>query len=256
MHSEPMIECEGYSLAGHRILVTGASSGIGRATAVLAAQRGASVALVGRHQPRLEETLEMMVGDEHTIHNFDLSEADSVDRLFAESGPTSDIIHAAGTQVTSPVRVLTDKQINDLMTINVHAALRLARAFSKRKNRTPTPHAIVLVSSVMGLVGVSGGTAYSAAKSAIGGIVRSLGVEFAPIGIRVNAVAPGYVHTPLLEQMNKVWTEDQRATVESLHPLGFGEPRDVAGALLFLCSSEARWITGTVLPVDGGYTAR
>jgi NAD(P)-dependent dehydrogenase (short-subunit alcohol dehydrogenase family) len=115
---------------------------------------------------------------------------------------------------------------------------------------------IVFISSIMGTVGSPGAAAYGSSKGALDAMARSLALELATKRIRVNCVAPAFVRTPMFERMAQRWSATQRSQVEALHPLGLGEPEDVAGAIAFLLSDAARWITGTVLTVDGGYTAQ
>jgi NAD(P)-dependent dehydrogenase (short-subunit alcohol dehydrogenase family) len=116
--------------------------------------------------------------------------------------------------------------------------------------------AVVFLSSTMGMVGAGGMVAYSASKGAVSNLTRSLAVEWAPRKIRVNAVAPGVVPSPMVTRMFAGLEETQVREIQQRHPLGFGEPADVAEAVSFLVSPEAKWITGVVLPVDGGYTAQ
>lgn len=244
-------------LSGRRVLITGASSGIGRAAAIAVARFGAHTVLVGRNTDRLAATAGELAGNgRHEIHTVDLTEPAAAKELFRNTGAVTDIIHAAGTQVTMPVKVLADAKIESVLQTGVYASLRLAREFAKATNRAADSASMTFVSSVMGVVGAAGRSAYAAAKSGMIGITRALAIEFAPLQIRVNAVTPGFVHTPMLEEMGKLWSDEQRQTVEQLHPLGFGEPEDVAAVLAFLTGPGARWITGAVIPVDGGYTAQ
>jgi NAD(P)-dependent dehydrogenase (short-subunit alcohol dehydrogenase family) len=114
----------------------------------------------------------------------------------------------------------------------------------------------VFISSIMALAGSPGAIAYSASKAALHGMARSMAMEFAPRNIRVNCVAPGFVRTPMYERTEQLWDDEQKKAVEANHPLGIGAPEDIANAVAFLCCDTGRWITGTVLVVDGGYLAR
>lgn len=245
-------------LTGKTILVTGASSGIGRETAHVISQLGGRVILVGRNEGRLAETLDSLDGAGHRIEPFDLSSTDEIPRwlkdLSALCGQLDGLVHSAGIHQLRPLRVLTSEGLNDVMRTNLDAAVSLAKGFRRKGVRGPAG-SIVLLSSVMSLVGQTGVIAYAASKGAINAVTRALAVELAPEHIRVNCVAPGYVETEMSAALSSSMTQEQRSAIESMHLLGVGKPRDVAFAIAFLLAETARWITGTVLVVDGGYTA-
>ena len=240
------------------MLVTGASSGIGRETAVLLSSLKATLVITGRNQQRLEETLGMLSGTGHRAEVCDLSQAESIPNwlrnLAAEVGPFKGLVHAAGKQITTPIRFASHPAAADLLNTNLHSAIMLMRGFTQKACHTPES-AVVFISSVTGLVGRSGISVYSASKAALIGLARSLAVELAPEGIRVNCVAPGFVRTEMLAELEQVLLPGQLEALEKQHPLGFGSPRDVANAVAFLLSDMARWITGTALVIDGGYSA-
>jgi NAD(P)-dependent dehydrogenase (short-subunit alcohol dehydrogenase family) len=247
-------------LAGRHYLVTGAGSGIGRAVASLLAARGAATSLVDVAPAALESTAAGLGGSLHRTHVFDLRQTDGIEALVASvvaaGGLLHGVVHAAGIQQVAPVRVLQQASWREILAVNTEAGLALAKTLSSRKVYAGSHGAVVFISSVIGLTGSPGAVAYSMSKSALHGMTRSLALDLAPRKIRVNCVAPGFVRTPLLERTEKLWTEDQRRQVEARHPLGFGEPEDVANAVAFLLADTGRWITGTVLVVDGGYLAQ
>ena len=245
-------------LSDRSILVTGASSGIGRATSIILSQLGARLILVGRSVERLEETLTQMEGQGHRVEPFDLTVTQGIQEwlvaLARQEGAMRGLVHCAGIRLTRPLRAFSTNRFEELMHVNLTAAIQLTQAFRRRGVFQP-PASVVYVSSVMGLVGQPGAAEYCASKGALHSLSRALAVELAPEGIRINCVAPGQVRTEMVEQMEQMLTEEQIGKIKSLHPLGLGEATDVAGAIAFLLADSGRWITGTTLTVDGGYTA-
>ncbi len=245
-------------MTGRTVLVTGASSGIGRETAILLSQLGASVVLVGRDAGRLAETQSLMLGQNHRLEAFDLNEVEAIPqwmkRLSATTGPLHGLVHSAGVVLQRGLRFLTDRDLQEVMRINVHAAVALAKGF-RQKGVCGTPGSVVLLTSTIGLIGLPGLSAYAASKGALISMSKSLAVELAPENIRVNCVAPSLVRTEMVTNSQKQMTPEQFASLEAAYPLGLGEPRDVANAIAFLLADTGRWITGTTLVVDGGITA-
>jgi NAD(P)-dependent dehydrogenase (short-subunit alcohol dehydrogenase family) len=245
-------------LTGRRIMVTGASSGLGRATATLLSQLGAGVVLVGRDEQRLAESRAQLAPGNHAMVQRDLADVETiVDWMTAvatEQGPLDGLVHAAGIQMTRPLRMLDAPRVQQLMDINLLAALQLARGFRQRPVHNK-PGSIVFLSSIMGLVGQAAVVPYAASKGALVAAAKALAMELASEQIRVNCVAPGHVATPMAAKVEATLTEGQLETIRNRHPLGLGTPEDVAGAIAFLLADSGRWITGTTLVVDGGYTA-
>ncbi len=250
-----------YQLYGRQILITGASSGIGRACAVLFAGRGASLCLLGRDENRLHETLSLTdMPNKHCSVSVDLTDykcvADTVRELVKERGPISGIVNCAGISTTVPLNATTEEKMDHFIRTNVIGPLSLTKQILRPGNFAPEGGSIVFISSIMGVAGEKGKTLYSLTKGAIISAVRSLAVELASKSIRVNAVSPGVVDSPM--SRSAVYNQDEEALnrIKQLHPLGIGEPMDVANACLFLVSDASKWITGTNLIVDGGYLAR
>jgi NAD(P)-dependent dehydrogenase (short-subunit alcohol dehydrogenase family) len=244
-------------LTGKTVIVTGASSGIGRETSLYLSRLGAKVVLVGRNVGRLEEAA-AAAEFETVISAQDLTATSEISAwmkgIVREHGPISSVVHSAGAHTTSPVRMMSESKLEEIMRINFYAGVALAKAFC-RKGVYAEQSSLIFVSSVMGLVGCAGVSAYVASKSALIGLTRSLALEFAPLKIRVNSVAPGQVATEMTRRMEESLTSDQFEAIRKMHPLGIGRPEDVASAIAFLASNSSRWITGTTLVVDGGYTA-
>lgn len=242
-------------------MVTGASSGIGRSAATLLHKLGARLSVVDRDQAGLDSLAAELRGSEPIVpHVADLTDVAAIEALVARcvaaNGLLHGVVHCAGIQSIVPVRTLQIDGWRKIFAVNTEAALMLGKSMSSKKVYAGEHGSIVFISSVMGMVGSVGAIAYSMSKAALDGLARSLSLELAPRRIRVNCIAPGFVRTPLFEQTEKLWDEDQKKAVEDLHPLGFGQPEDVANAVAFLAADTGRWITGSVMVVDGGYLAR
>lgn len=247
-------------LTGRTILVTGGSSGIGRATSVLLSQLGARVVIVGRDEARLQATLAELHGLDHGYEVFDLSRVEFIPEWFARVvgsvGPLGGLVCAAGVSSVRPLRALKLQHAEEMMRTNFFSAMVLTATFAKRAMHTDRA-GVVLVASVAGTHGVPGRCEYSASKGALIAFARSAAIELAGAGVRVNCVAPAFVRTPLYENDARDLSPEQaEALVKATQPLGLGEPIDVANAIAFLLAETGRWITGSVLNVDGGYSAQ
>ena len=248
-----------FCLAGHHLLVTGASSGIGRATAVLLSQCGARLTLNGRDEERLELTRKLLSGDGHALALAALANADEVANwlrsLALSQGPFDGIFHASGVALIKPVRLTKQAHLDEVFGSSLMASFGIARA-AAQKGVLNDGASIVYMSSVAGSRGQTGMTAYSAAKSAIDGLVRSFACEMAPRKIRVNAIAAGAVESEMHAGITAQLGDGGISSYEKHHLLGFGQPLDIAHAAVFLLSPAAAWITGTTMAVDGGYMVR
>lgn len=247
------------SLKDKRILVTGASSGIGRACAQMFAACGAELLICGRDQERLLATLSSLHGKEHKMLLCDLDGSDHVVELIQDHVRDAEsldgILHAAGISMVRPVKLSKEKQFDEVFTSSIKSAVALARAASL-KGVMNNGGSITLMSSVAAVRGQAGMSLYSSAKAAIEGLSRSLAVEFAPRGIRVNAIAAGAVKTEMHARLLQGLSPESVAEYEGKHLLGFGETIDIAHAATFLMSDAGRWMTGASLVLDGGYTVR
>ena len=244
-------------LTGRRILVTGASSGIGRACAILMSRLGAAVVLVARDEKRMGETLSQMTEGEHSVVSFDLNDFECYEELFkriASEQKLYGVVHAAGIGPAMPIQSVSLALMREVMNINYFAFLELTKWFSKRKYSDGG--SIVGISSVAGVVGWQGVSLYGGSKGALDSSVRSLAIELASKKIRVNSVVPSNIRTPMLDDVVSVGGDESARQILAKQPLGLGEPEDVAQAVAFLLSDAARFITGTQLVVDGGYLAQ
>jgi len=258
MTSSPTPDFNPMSLIGRTILVTGASSGIGRATAIYASRLGARLVICGRNEERLAGVLTELHGSGHLRQIFDFSQLDQIvpwlKKVCAEVGPLNGLAHCAAVQATRPIQAVNPSFVQDILSQNLGAGLLLAQAFRLKACHAPQA-SLVYVSSSAALRTAPGNVVYAASKGGIVSAVKGLGVELVRDGIRVNAVAPAMVDTPMSEQFREILSEENFQKVIAMHPLGFGKPEDVAASINFLLADTARWITGSVLCVDGGFLA-
>ena len=241
-----------FSLEGKTILITGASSGIGRATAVVCSQYGGRVVVTGRNEVRLAETLAMLAGEGHETIVCDLTSDEDIKTLVCKLSKLDGIVHCAGTQQTWITKMLDKATLQRLMDTNFFSAAVLNAALMKAKLLVKGASVVFVSSAAASRVAEVGNAAYSASKGALTAYSRVLAAELAPRNIRVNTISPGMVRTALMDKFDV--TEEEFLENEKQYPLGYGKPEDVAYAIVFLLSDASRWITGTDLLMDGGLT--
>lgn len=243
-----------YSLEGKTILVTGASSGIGRAAAVECSKMGATVIAVARNGQRLQETLGLMGLGNHSYIVCDLTDAESVDKMIAEIPVIDGLVNNAGIGIIKPLKFINETDFTTLLKADTIAPIILLQKMIKKK-RINKGGSVVFTSSMAALGGVTNGNSmYVACKGAISSFVLNAALELGPQNIRVNAVCPAMINTPLVHD-GDTENEEHLKEMEKEYPLRrFGEPEDVAWAMIYLLSDAARWITGTNMVVDGGFS--
>jgi len=240
-------------------LITGASSGIGRNLSILLNEAGAKLLLTGRSIEKLNETHDMLkYKDNAVIESADLSDVKNIKdwvRNFISKHNVllNGFVHCAGVNIVKPLAVVEQKDFVDILQINLIAGMELLKSVANPKYSV-RGSSFVFVSSVAGLMGEPGMLCYGASKAALINSVKTAALELARYKYRVNTIAPGMVKTPILDAY-KGLEEDQIKAIESKFPLGTGEPSDVSNAILFLLSDASKWITGTTIVVDGGYSA-
>jgi NAD(P)-dependent dehydrogenase (short-subunit alcohol dehydrogenase family) len=234
-------------LAGRTALVTGAGRGIGRGCALALAGEGAKVVAVSR-------TPEAPGGSRVTHISCDVTDSARLRGLVAGLDRLDVLVVAAGANLPEPLLEVSDEHLDALLDLNVRAVFVTVQAAARRMVAAGGG-SIVLISSQMGHVGAPRRTVYCTTKHAVEGLTKAAAVELAPHGVRVNSVAPTFVHTPMTAGF--LADESFRAEVEDQIPLGrIGRVEDVTGAVLYLASDASALVTGTSLRVDGGWTAR
>lgn len=243
------------SFAGQRILVTGASGGIGREVARILAGAGASLVLSARNVEKLEAlAAELSPKTSCEIAPYDIVDGDGIPAwlrgLAEKGGAFSGIAHIAGVYHLVPLRGVTPKMIEISIQTNVTSALMLGRGL-RQKNCHVQGSSLVLVGSTAALRDGGANIVYAATKGAVTAAAKGMANELMRDGIRVNCVVPGSLNHDMLRGTDIVPTEF-RANIRMRYPLGYGEPEDPAQAIVFLLSDRAKWITGTALQIDGG----
>ncbi len=241
-----------FSLEGKTILVTGASSGIGRSTAIECSKAGAKVVLTARNEARLKETLSMLTGEGHSYIVADLANEEQMDRLVDEMPIIDGLVNNAGFNVMQLVPFIKDEDLIKVMRVNLEAPILLTHKVVKKK-KIAKESSIVFTSSIAGKgVCSAGNSLYSASKGGLTAFMKNAALELASKKIRCNAVLPGMVETPLKEGKSNI-TEEQWEINRQLYPLKrFGNPEDVAYAIIYLLSDASAWMTGSELVIDGG----
>jgi NAD(P)-dependent dehydrogenase (short-subunit alcohol dehydrogenase family) len=249
-----------FSLENKTVLITGASSGIGRQCAIDCSKMGAKVVLVARNEERLNATLSKMDGEGHLVVAQDLTNFDivpeTVKQIVEKVGPLNGVLHCAGISNTEPLKLYGVERLEEFFRANVFGAVMLTKEICKLKNCNKDGTSIVFFASVAAIVGESCKSAYSMTKGALISTTRSLAVEYSKKKIRVNSVSPGVIETPINANQNYMKDPVLRAQFEAKHLLGLGQTTDISNACIYLLSDASRWVTGQNLIVDGGYTVR
>jgi NAD(P)-dependent dehydrogenase (short-subunit alcohol dehydrogenase family) len=249
-----------FELTDKVIVITGASSGIGRACAVSCSQQGAKIAVLGRNEGRLQETISLLAGKQHKSYSIDLKNYSAyqslVETIVNDLGIISGFIHSAGIETVLPLKLTEPTHFENAFAVNVISAFEMTKHIIKKKHINQSGASMIYISSVMGVVGQPAKAVYSATKGALIAGTRSLALELARNKIRVNCVSPAMVRTGMSRALLDKVTPEALVEIQKAHPLGIGEADDIANACVFLLSDSSRWITGTNLLVDGGYTAQ
>lgn len=246
-----------YSLEGKTILVTGASSGIGKATAIECAKLGASVVITARNKERLKTVLaelDTTLGQRHQMVIADIASEEGLNTLIAALPVLDGVSSNAGIVFgNSPIKFIGEEQMHNLMQINTYSHVLLAKMLFKKKLIVKNG-SIVFTASVGGTMSYGpGNSLYGMSKNALLAFAKYSAIEFAPRGIRVNCVSPGMIETPLIN-LDSLTEEDKAIDIDKYLLKRYGKPEEVARTTVFLLGDASSFITGTAIVVDGGYT--
>jgi NAD(P)-dependent dehydrogenase (short-subunit alcohol dehydrogenase family) len=241
------------NLKGKKILVTGASSGIGKGIAILLSELGADLIITGRNHTKLLDTHKLLQTNNNLIIVADITIDEEIDKIADQIEGVDGIVFCAGVIDYQPVKFLTREKIRQIFNINFESHVLLTQKMLKKK-KINKQSSLVYISSLSSKLGVGGTSLYASSKAALSAFARVLAVELAVKKIRVNAISPGIIKTPMFETEDLSISKDLIDEAEKNYPLGYGRVEDVASYVAFLLSDSSTWITGTDHILDGGFT--
>lgn len=241
-----------FSLEGKTILVTGASSGIGRGICIDCSKMGATVHLMARNEDRLNETFSQMEGRNHIIHKADLCNTEDINALVDDLPMIDGMVLCAGIIKTMPVKNIAEDSLMEIFNANIIGDIKLLSRLLKKK-KLNHGGSVVFISSVSTFNVKVGNSLYSATKGAMNSFAKAAALEVAKQEIRVNCIQPGFIPSNILSK-GTIDEDDFLKFYAERHPLGFGTPSDIANGCIYLLSDAARWVTGSIFTIDGGYT--
>lgn len=246
-----------FTLDRKTILVTGASSGIGKAVAIECSKMGATVIITGRNEERLDDTFSQLEGDGHCAVIADLTTAEGIEKILQQSDQISGAVFCAGVIMVRPFHFCDIDNVRSLMDVNFFSPVHICQQLVKKKKVHRDGGSLVFISSVSGtLVSVPASSIYSASKGALNGLVKGMALDMASKKIRVNAVSPGMVETSIAVKAEEIVSSESIESDRKKYPLGrYGKPEEVAHGVIYLLSDASQWITGTNLVIDGGFTS-
>lgn len=243
-----------FSLENKLILITGASSGIGRQVAITASHMGAAVIITGRDEQKLVATKEVIAGD-CTLIAANLVNVGEIAKLISQLPKLHGVVFCAGVIDYTPIKFVNAQKIADIFSINFNSQVLLTQQLLKNK-KIEKAGSLVYVSSVSSKLGVAATSLYAASKAALTAFAKVTATECAGQRIRSNSICPGIVLTPMTDKAMEASADENMEKASSEYPLGYGQPEDVAGLAVYLLSDASRWMTGSEIIMDGGLTLK
>lgn len=243
-----------YSLVGKTILITGASSGIGRATAIECSKLGATCVLTGRNEERLQETMSQLVGEGHQYIIADLSTQEGINELAEKTPMLEGVINNAGRGYNKPIAFIKKDDLDLIFETNTFAPILVIKSLL-RKKKIAKGASLVFTSSIATLTSSLGNSIYGASKAALASYMRYCARELAEKQIRANAVHPGMVETPLIHG-HSISEEELQADMQRYPLKRYGQPEEIAHMMIYLLSDASAWVTGQSFVIDGGITLK
>lgn len=244
-----------------KILIIGASSGIGKAAAISLSKKGAQLVLIARSEDKLREVLQLCEGKGHIYFALDVKDENALEEAITSSSketgiPFTSFVYSAGIEGTIPLKFVKSDFLTDILLVNTISPLIVTKILQKKGNFSPEGGSIVFVSSVMGSLGQPAKTAYCMSKGGLITASKALALELASKKVRVNCISPGMVITEMSSKILDSISEENINGIKKMHPLGIGDVEDVVNGIEFLVSDNSKWITGIDLLIDGGYSAQ
>jgi NAD(P)-dependent dehydrogenase (short-subunit alcohol dehydrogenase family) len=244
-----------FSLKGKTILVTGASSGIGQGVAIECSKMGAKMIITGRDEQRLQETYELLEGDDHQKIVVDISNIDGIEQLVDSIPVVDGLLNNAGISSAKPISFISEIELESLFSINLNTPIYLTNLMIKRK-KVAKGGSIVFTSSIGRYLVTPGNSMYAASKGGLSAFMKCAAIELANKNIRCNAILPGMIETPFMRKKDSI-SEEQWEINKQMYPLKrFGTPQEVAWLVVYLFSDASRFMTGSELVIDGGRSLR
>jgi NAD(P)-dependent dehydrogenase (short-subunit alcohol dehydrogenase family) len=249
-----------FTLNNRNIVITGASSGIGRQCAITCSNMGANVILIALEEEKLNETIKLIPGPNNICYTQDVTKYEEIENIISDAvsrvGKISGFIHSAGIEMTLPLNALKPEHYSKTYSVNVISAFEISKKIANKKYLDESGASFVFIASIMSEFGQAGKIGYCSSKGALVAGARAMALELISKKIRVNCISPAVVGTEMSQTLLDSLSPEAQNEIIKMHPMGIGHPVDVANGCVYLLSNASKWITGINLFIDGGYGAK